>query len=83
MRTAGMCVYLLHLSLLSLCRVCCAEITEDTTRMAVGYGNSSVQVFALNEDKLKPMRSMDELELLDQDSGFCFEYVRYIYAFYR
>lgn len=37
--------------------------------MAAGYGNSTVQVFSLNQETLKPLKSMEKLELLDQEAG--------------
>jgi hypothetical protein len=51
------------------CRACCADITEDTTMMVAGYGNSSVQVFSLNQDTLKQLKTMEQLEMLDQEAG--------------
>ncbi len=37
--------------------------------MVAGYGNSSVQVFSLNQDTLKQLKPMEQLEMLDQEAG--------------
>uniref|UniRef100_A0A914VIR7 LisH domain-containing protein n=1 Tax=Plectus sambesii TaxID=2011161 RepID=A0A914VIR7_9BILA len=54
---------------------CCAEITEDTTMMAAGYGNSTVQVFSLNQETLKHIKPMEKLELLDQEAEDIYQQV--------
>ncbi len=51
--------------------VCSADISEDSGILAVGYGNSAVQVFSLAPDKkLKPLKPASDLERLDKDAGW-------------
>lgn len=44
------------------CRVCCAEITEDSSMLAVGFNDSIIKVFTLVPQKLKTMKSADKLQ---------------------
>lgn len=46
----------------------CAEISEDSRLMAAGFSDSSIRVWALAEEKLKGMRTANELETLDKES---------------
>ncbi|CAG9772014.1 unnamed protein product [Ceutorhynchus assimilis] len=41
--------------------VCCAEITEDSSMLAVGFNDSIIKVFTLVPQKLKAMKSADKL----------------------
>lgn len=43
-------------------RVCCAEITEDSSMLAVGFNDSIVKVWTLVPQKLKTMKSAEQLE---------------------
>lgn len=42
--------------------VCCAEITEDSSMLAVGFNDSIIKVFTLVPQKLKSMKSADKLQ---------------------
>jgi len=43
---------------------------QDTSALAVGYGNSSIQIFALDTtNKLKRLRLPDALDSLDKEAG--------------
>ncbi|KAG5862261.1 hypothetical protein JTB14_016743 [Gonioctena quinquepunctata] len=42
--------------------VCCAEITEDSSMLAVGFNDSIVKVWTLVPQKLKAMKSAEQLE---------------------
>ncbi|CAH1105872.1 unnamed protein product [Psylliodes chrysocephalus] len=42
--------------------VCCAEITEDSSMVAVGFNDSIVKVWTLVPQKLKSMKSSEQLE---------------------
>ncbi|XP_066156213.1 transcription initiation factor TFIID subunit 5 [Euwallacea fornicatus] len=42
--------------------VCCAEITEDSSMLAVGFNDSIIKVFTLVPQKLKAMKSADKLQ---------------------
>lgn len=45
-----------------------AEISEDSTLLAAGFGDSSIRVWTLTPNKLKGMRSAHELETIDKDA---------------
>uniref|UniRef100_A0A0N5AUZ1 LisH domain-containing protein n=1 Tax=Syphacia muris TaxID=451379 RepID=A0A0N5AUZ1_9BILA len=45
-----------------------ADISDDSSCLAVGYGNSTVQLFSLDEEKLRPLKKIDQLESLEQES---------------
>ncbi|CAH1118033.1 unnamed protein product [Phaedon cochleariae] len=42
--------------------VCCAEITEDSSMLAVGFNDSIVKVWTLVPQKLRSMKSAEQLE---------------------
>uniref|UniRef100_V5GLZ5 Transcription initiation factor TFIID subunit 5 n=1 Tax=Anoplophora glabripennis TaxID=217634 RepID=V5GLZ5_ANOGL len=42
--------------------VCCAEISEDSSMLAVGFNDSIIKVWTLVPQKLKAMKSADQLE---------------------
>ncbi|XP_023011595.1 TATA-box binding protein associated factor 5 [Leptinotarsa decemlineata] len=42
--------------------VCCAEITEDSSMLAVGFNDSIVKVWTLVPQKLKAMKTAEQLE---------------------
>lgn len=43
-------------------RVSCAEISEDSSMLAVGFNDSIIKVWTLVPHKLKAMKSADQLE---------------------
>lgn len=45
-----------------------ADISEDSTLLAAGFGDSSMRVWTLTPNKLKAMRSAHELETIDKDA---------------
>ncbi|XP_037271132.2 TATA-box binding protein associated factor 5 isoform X1 [Rhipicephalus microplus] len=45
-----------------------AEISEDSTLLAAGFGDSSIRVWTLTPHKLKGMKSAHELETIDKDA---------------
>lgn len=49
-------------------RVCCCDITEDSSTLAIGYGDSLVQAWTLTSDKLKPLKKAADLEDVDKDA---------------
>lgn len=46
----------------------CAEISEDSSLLAVGFSDSSLRVWALTPAKLKGMKSANDLELIDREA---------------
>ncbi|KAJ8916111.1 hypothetical protein NQ315_004478 [Exocentrus adspersus] len=42
--------------------VCCAEVSEDSSMLAVGFNDSIIKVFTLVPQKLKAMKSAEQLE---------------------
>ncbi|KAL1494284.1 hypothetical protein ABEB36_009907 [Hypothenemus hampei] len=47
--------------------ICCAEITEDSSMLAVGFNDSIIKVFTLVPQKLKTMKSADKLQEVNCD----------------
>ncbi|VDK68144.1 unnamed protein product [Litomosoides sigmodontis] len=45
-----------------------SDISEDSGTLALGFGNSRIQVHALNEEKFRPYKKIDQLELIEQES---------------
>uniref|UniRef100_F1KW86 Transcription initiation factor TFIID subunit 5 n=2 Tax=Ascaris suum TaxID=6253 RepID=F1KW86_ASCSU len=52
-----------------------ADFSDDSACLAVGYGNSIVQVHCLNEEKLCPLKKIEQLETLDLEADDIFEQV--------
>ncbi|XP_017461471.1 PREDICTED: transcription initiation factor TFIID subunit 5-like [Rhagoletis zephyria] len=48
--------------------VTCAEISEDSTMMAVGFTDSSIKVWSLTPAKLREMKSAELLKDIDKDA---------------
>lgn len=48
--------------------VICAEISDDSTILAVGFANSHVRVWSLLTQKLKAMKSADQLQDIDHEA---------------
>ncbi|XP_075154609.1 TATA-box binding protein associated factor 5 [Haematobia irritans] len=48
--------------------VTCAEISEDSYMMAVGFTDSSVKVWSLTPSKLREMKSAEQLKDIDKDA---------------
>ncbi|KAL8563934.1 hypothetical protein ACOMHN_059364 [Nucella lapillus] len=48
--------------------VTCVDFSDDSTMLAAGFQDASVQVFSLTPSKLRTMRSPAELELIDRDA---------------
>ncbi|GMT28446.1 hypothetical protein PFISCL1PPCAC_19743, partial [Pristionchus fissidentatus] len=45
------------------------DISDDSSYLALGFGDSGISVFALNEDKkMRKMKGADDLDKLDQES---------------
>ncbi|KAK6106240.1 WD domain G-beta repeat family protein [Brugia pahangi] len=45
-----------------------SDVAEDSEALALGFGNSRIQVHALNEEKFRPYKKIDQLELIEQES---------------
>ena len=49
--------------------VSCVTLCEDSSMMAVGFSNSTVRVWSLIPQKLRAMKSADDLADIDKDAG--------------
>uniref|UniRef100_A0A8R1TJ89 TFIID subunit TAF5 NTD2 domain-containing protein n=1 Tax=Onchocerca volvulus TaxID=6282 RepID=A0A8R1TJ89_ONCVO len=45
-----------------------SDIAEDSGALALGFGNSRIQVHALNEENFRPYKKIDQLELIEQEA---------------
>ena len=53
-------------------RVTTVSICEDSSLISVGFSDSTIRVFTLTPNKLRAMKSGEDLEIIDRDSGlFC------------
>ncbi|KAK0426229.1 hypothetical protein QR680_009598 [Steinernema hermaphroditum] len=48
--------------------VTCVDVTEDSSLIAIGYGSSAIQIKAVGETSLYPLKSMDDLDNVDQEA---------------
>lgn len=46
----------------------CAEVTEDSSMLAVGFSDSIVKVWTLVPQKLKAMKSAEQLQDISTDA---------------
>lgn len=49
--------------------VTCAEISDDTSLLAVGFANSMIKVWSLTPSKLREMKPADQLKEVDREAG--------------
>ena len=49
--------------------VSCVTLCEDSSMMAVGFSSSTVRVWSLIPQKLRAMKSADDLADIDKDAG--------------
>jgi len=49
--------------------VTCAEISDDSTMLACGFGDSSVRIWSLTPAKLRALKDADALRELDKESA--------------
>lgn len=52
-----------------MCSVCCAEISEDASMMAVGFSDSRIKVWSLVPQKLKAMKNAEQLQDINLEAG--------------
>ena len=50
-------------------RVTCIEICEDSSLMAVGFSDSLLKVWSLIPQKLRVMKSAEQLSEIEKDAG--------------
>lgn len=62
----------LKLALRQLSSVTCAEISEDSSLLAVGFNDSFIKVWSLVPQKLRNMKSADQLQDIDREAGNLF-----------
>lgn len=48
--------------------VTCAEIAEDSSLLAVGFNESMIKVFSVQNVELKEMKSAEQLKDIDRDA---------------
>ena len=53
----------------SIFRVTTVNICEDSSLLSAGFSDSTIRVFTLTPNKLRSMKSGEELEIIDKDSG--------------
>lgn len=49
--------------------VSCAEISDDTSLIAIGFSDSVLRVWSLTPNKLREMKPADQLKEVDRDAG--------------
>lgn len=49
-------------------QVCCAEISEDSSMMAVGFTDSIIKIWSLTPNKLREMKPTDQLQDIDKEA---------------
>jgi transcription initiation factor TFIID subunit 5 len=64
----SVCYYTLLNSVYS---VTCAEISEDSSLIAIGFSDSTIKVFTLTPAKLREMKPAEMLKDIDKDVGEC------------
>jgi transcription initiation factor TFIID subunit 5 len=52
--------------------VVCAEISDDSSSLAVGFTNSQIKVWSLVPQKLRAMKSAEKLQDIDYEAGYLF-----------
>ena len=45
------------------------DISEDSKLICAGFADSKIRVFTLTPNKLRSMKSSDELEIIDRETG--------------
>ena len=45
------------------------DITDDSTLLAVGFADSHIRVYALNDQQLRRMKPADQIEVLEPSAG--------------
>lgn len=48
--------------------VTCAEVAEDSSLLAVGFAESMIKVFSINQSKLREMKAAEHLKDIDRDA---------------
>ncbi len=48
--------------------LCCVEVTDDSSMVALGFSDSVIKVWSLNPHKLKGLKSADALDNLNRDA---------------
>ena len=57
------------ISIHPICRVTAVSVCEDSSLLSAGFSDSTIRVFTLTPNKLRSMKSPEELELIDKDTG--------------
>ena len=51
------------------CSVSCCTFTDDSSMLAAGMEDSQIRVWTLSQNKLRAMKGVDELNMLDKEAG--------------
>jgi transcription initiation factor TFIID subunit 5 len=54
---------------LTALRVTSAEVSEDSSLLAVGFADSFVKIWTLVPQKLRAMKSAEQLQDIDREAG--------------
>ena len=52
-----------------LSRATNVEFAEDSSLMSSGFGDSNLRVWTLTPNKLRAVKQLEELELIDKEAG--------------
>lgn len=50
-------------------RVSCVAFTDDSSMLAAGFENSQIVIWSLSPQKLRAMKSVDDLAEIDKEAG--------------
>jgi len=61
--------------------VTAAEVAEDSSLLAVGFSDSTIKVWSLVQQKLKLMKTAEQLQDIDREAGnlYAFERIPNLY----
>ena len=49
--------------------VTCVDIAEDSSLMSCGFGDSNIRIWTLTPNKLRAVKQLEDLELIDKEAG--------------
>ncbi|KAH3747761.1 hypothetical protein DPMN_182191, partial [Dreissena polymorpha] len=66
----SICFYTFHNALQGVTSI---DVSEDSSLLCTGLGDSNIRVWSLTPNKLRAMKPVDELELIDKEADDVFE----------
>ena len=51
------------------CSLTSLEVCEDSSLISAGFGDSKIKIWTLTSSKLRSMKPLDELNLIDKEAG--------------